>query len=95
MDTTATVGQLTAQDVAALNGIVNDWVQILLAANWDKLASQLAEDVVFLPPDQPAVHGKKAVRAWLEAFPPIKTFTSRLQHAEGRPILRQRAAPSR
>ncbi len=50
---------------------------------WDKFAGILADDIVFMPPDQPAVEGKGAVRAWLEKFPPAKEYSISLVRTEG------------
>jgi ketosteroid isomerase-like protein len=44
----------------------------------------VADDFVWLPPDEPIVEGKDALRAWVEKFPPIKKFSSTLVRAEGR-----------
>ncbi len=84
MDPTATLGELTSQDVTTLRSLVDEWVRTCLDADWDKIASLLTDDVVFLPPDQPVVQGRNAVRAWFDSFPKIKTFAATLENAEGR-----------
>lgn len=84
MDATATVSQLTEQDVDALRRIIREFERLTLDANWDGFASLYTEDVVVLPPEQPIVEGKSAARAWLDTFPPIKRFSLELKHAEGR-----------
>jgi|SRR5438093_11674828 len=84
MNPTITLGQLTTQDVATLRSCIEEWVRTCREANWDKLALLLADDVVFLPPDQPIVQGKKSVRAWLDTFPLIRAFDATMEDAEGR-----------
>lgn len=76
---------LVAEDILAIRRVCEDeWTRVIRKADWDGMASLLTDDVVFLPPDQPIVLGKKAVRVWLESFPPIKTFTDKEEHTEGR-----------
>ncbi|MGH2400242.1 MAG: YybH family protein [bacterium] len=84
MSTAFTLGQLTSQDLATLRGLVDEWVRTCLDADWDKVTSFLTDDVVFLPPDQPIVQGKSAVKSWFESFPAIKAFAATLEDAEGR-----------
>jgi ketosteroid isomerase-like protein len=84
MNPTATLGPLTSQDLATLRGLVDEWVRNCLNANWDKMASLLTDDVVFLPPNEPIVQGRNAVRSWFNNFPPIKAFAATLEDAEGR-----------
>ena len=62
----------------------NDWTRIALRADWDGMASTLTDDVVYLPPDQPIVQGKKAVLAWLASFPPVRIFKNKVEYTEGR-----------
>jgi ketosteroid isomerase-like protein len=83
MNTTATLGPLTTEELATLRGLVDDWVRACLEAKWDELASMLTDDVVFLPPNEPIVKGKNAVRSWFDRFPAIKAFAATLENAEG------------
>jgi ketosteroid isomerase-like protein len=84
MTMTSVNGQLSALDREALDRIVDAWLGAGLSADWGKFVSFLTEDAVFLPPDQPVVVGKTAIKVWMEAFPPIKEFTSKLVQADGR-----------
>ena len=79
--------QLSPEDVAHLRGLTAEWVRLSLGGDWDALCGLLTDDVTFLPPDQPLVVGKTAVRTWFDAFPPIRAFTATLVAAEGRPDL--------
>jgi ketosteroid isomerase-like protein len=87
MATAVAVARLADEDLAQLRGLTEEWVQLSLRADWDALVALLTEDAVFLPPDQPIVEGKPAVREWFEAYPPINAFTSSLVAAEGKPDL--------
>ena len=42
------------------------------------------DDAVVLPPDSPAIEGKKAVRAFLDKWPSIKAYDAPIVKAEGR-----------
>jgi ketosteroid isomerase-like protein len=86
----ATVGlqaTLSAEDVAQIRGITDEWVRVSLVRDWEGLTALLTDDVVFLPPDAPVVVGKPAVRDFLEAFPAITSFTATVIAAEGQPEL--------
>ena len=78
---------LSAEDIAQIQGIADEWVRVSLARDWDGLLALLTDDVVFLPPDAPVVVGKPAVRAFLDAFPTIKAFTATVIGGEGQPEL--------
>lgn len=86
----ATVGlqaMLSAEDLARIRGISDEWVRTSLVRDWDGLATLLTDDVVLLPPDAPVVVGKASARDFLEAFPPIAAFTATVIAAEGQPEL--------
>lgn len=42
--------------------------QALRTNDVDTFMSYVADDVVFMPPGEPAVHGRDAVRAWMNGF---------------------------
>jgi len=44
------------------------------AKDWDGDLALYTEDAIELPPNQAAVQGKAAIRAWYEAFPPFSNF---------------------
>jgi len=37
-----------------------------------------------MPPNEPAIQGRAAIRRWLEQFPPIQSFSFRLTDLQGR-----------
>ena len=75
---------LTDRDASTIKALTDEWVRLSLVQEWDKWKEMLAEDIVFLPPDQQIVEGKKAVRAWIEEFPTMKEFTSKAVQVDGR-----------
>lgn len=75
---------LSSQDVSVLKTMVEEkWPRFSIESDWDKLTGMFTDDVVFMPPDEPAIKGKAAVKAWLEKFPSIEAQTVALVHAEG------------
>ena len=84
MSITTTIGQLGDQDIAALRTLLDELVKTSLNRDWDGFVSLLTEDAVWLPPDQPIVAGRAAIREWLDSFPAIKAFQATLESAEGR-----------
>jgi uncharacterized protein (TIGR02246 family) len=74
---------ISNQDVSAIKSIVADWVRTCLDADWEAFAALLTDDVVFMPPDAPAVEGKAAAKAFMESFPPIKEFVAPVIKVEG------------
>jgi ketosteroid isomerase-like protein len=76
MATMAPTALLTEQDIASLTGVIDKHTDLIRRADWDGLTKLLHDEVVFLPPNEPAVKGKAAVRKWLGAFPRITAMTS-------------------
>jgi len=75
---------LSAEDRDALQAYVDEFVSQLLDRDWDGLVERLTDDVVFLPPDEPAVIGKAAVADFLGAYPIITALSSNIDSADGR-----------
>lgn len=55
----------------------------VLAGNWDALLPFYAEDVVFLPPNQPEIRGRAALLELLRHLPPVMTYDVRVDEIEG------------
>jgi ketosteroid isomerase-like protein len=76
--------QLSEKDISTIRWLTDEWVRLCLKQEWDEWKELLAQDIVFLPPDQRLVEGKKAVRGWIEDFPIMKEFTSTVVQVKGR-----------
>ena len=74
---------LSPEDRAALQAIADQDSLIIGKHNWDALAAQFEENGVRMPPNQPAVQGRAAIRSWLDQFPPITAFDFHLVDLEG------------
>ncbi len=53
---------LSSEDRDALQAYLDEWVSQCLDRDFDPLVERLTDDVVFMPPDEPAVIGKAAVK---------------------------------
>jgi ketosteroid isomerase-like protein len=67
---------LSGADLEAQKGISSAFVRNVLARDWDAVAAMYAEDAILGPPNQPAVKGRAAIRAWFSSFPPVTAFTA-------------------
>ena len=74
---------LSREDRDALQALSDRSVSLVLDRDWDAFLELLTDDVVFLPPDEPAVIGKAAVADFLNAYPIITAFNSTIESADG------------
>ncbi len=74
---------LSPEDRDALEEYVDEYVSQCLDRDWDALVERLTDDVVYMPPDEPAVIGKAAVADFLNAFPIMTAFSSTIESADG------------
>jgi ketosteroid isomerase-like protein len=78
---------LTIEDRETIRRLTEEeWTQGAVARDWDRLLAMCAEDIAYMPADQPIVHGHAALRNWLEQFPPILRLTQPLVALEGHGI---------
>ena len=75
---------LSPEDRDALQALSDDSVRMLLDRDWDALLELVTDDVVLMPPDEPAVIGKAAVADFLGAYPIITALSSNIDSADGR-----------
>lgn len=62
---------LSNADRAAISANSEAWLKAVRAADWAGVAATYTDDAALMPPNQPAVSGRAAIRAWFEAFPPL------------------------
>ncbi len=67
--------KLSDADIAAIRAATASFVENGLARRDSANAALYAEDAVLMPPNQPAVEGRAAIRAWLAGFPPMAAFS--------------------
>jgi len=63
----AEVGQLSEADKTAIQAVVDDVAEATLASDMEALYAKMTEDLVEMPPNQPALEGLAAYREWLES----------------------------
>jgi ketosteroid isomerase-like protein len=77
------VGPLSEEDVAALEGAIQEYVQSALAGDLDTWAGLWAEDAVKMDPNSPALEGREAIRASMAALS-MTEFTASVAEVDGR-----------
>lgn len=82
-DTSRPSGALTPNDIAAMRTIAEQDAAIVLNRDWDALAARFAPTAVRMPPNAPAQEGRDAIRAALEATPPMSAFDFRMVDLQG------------
>ena len=50
----------------AINAVAQEYISACNSGDLNKWVGTLTDDIVFLPPDQPLVTGKNAVRGWIK-----------------------------
>ena len=80
----ATIGTLAAADEAAIRTVSDRFSQLMLAQDLDSLVRLYTENAVAMPPHQPAVHGRTALRSWLATFPRVSRLSLIIDEIDGR-----------
>lgn len=80
----ATIGVLSTADQAAIRETMDQFTRSLLARDFESLARCYTEDAVLMPPNQPAVRGRTAIRDWMASFPRLSRFTASVEEMDGR-----------
>jgi uncharacterized protein (TIGR02246 family) len=79
-----TIAPLSSNEIAAIESIQQRFVTALRARDFDALAALYTEDAVLMPPHEPAVQGRTALKTWMSAFPPVTDFAIAVDRVEGR-----------
>lgn len=74
---------ISQAEVQALQADADLWVTHVLAKDWDALSQLYTEDAVFMPPGQPSLRGRTAIREFMAAFPPLASFVSTIDTITG------------
>jgi uncharacterized protein (TIGR02246 family) len=75
---------LSKTDVRKINEATQAAMTAALARDFATWSGLFLEDGAVYPPNEPAVKGRAAIRAWLEKFPPITEFNLNNAKVEGR-----------
>ena len=79
-----TAKDLSQADLRKIDDVTQTAVNAALARDFATWAALFLDDAVVNPPNEPAVKGRAAIRAWLEKFPPITEFKLKNEKVEGR-----------
>ena len=74
---------LSQADVRKIDEATQTATKAALAQDFATWAALFLDDAVVNPPNEPAVKGREAIRAWLEKFPPITEFKLNSVKVEG------------
>ncbi len=75
---------LSQADVSKIKEVDQIATKAALAKDYTTWADLFLDDAALNPPNEPAVNGRAAIRAWLEHFPPITDFKLNPVKVEGR-----------
>jgi uncharacterized protein (TIGR02246 family) len=75
---------LSEADLKKIDDVTQIAMKAALAKDFATWAALFLDDAVLNPPNEPAVKGRAAIRAWLEKFPPITEFKLNNEKVEGR-----------
>jgi uncharacterized protein (TIGR02246 family) len=75
---------LSEADLKKIDDLSQAAMKAALARDFATWAALFLDDAVLNPPNEPAVKGRAAIRAWLEKFPPITEFKLNHEKVEGR-----------
>jgi len=82
--TLPTLEPLSSADAAALRAVHDRFSAALLRQDFDAVAALYAEDATLLPPQEPAVHGRAAIRKWTAAVPRVTRIVLQVDDLDGR-----------
>ena len=75
---------LTDQDRDEIRAVIEEkWVAGGLARDWEASMALCTEDFVYMPQDNPVLHGKIEAQAWLDGFPDIQRFSQEVMDVSG------------
>jgi uncharacterized protein (TIGR02246 family) len=76
--TTEEPAKTTAEDMVAVARMVSSFDTFAADADIESFLAYVADDAVMLPPGEPAIVGKRAIREWYTAF--YANFSSDMTH---------------
>ena len=77
-------GPWSEEEVAAIRNTHAAYHEVALDKDWDAVVTYYTTDAVIMPPNQPAVHGRDAIRDWYASFPPVTEVELPIVEIDGR-----------
>lgn len=75
---------LSDEDTAAIQSLLDNYVANVQAQDWTTLLSYYVDGAVRMPPDAPMQANDAEMMAWLEALPPVTSFSLTPHVIDGR-----------
>jgi uncharacterized protein (TIGR02246 family) len=75
---------LSEADIKQIDELTQTAMNAAVAKDFATWSSLFHDDAIVNPPNEPAVKGRAAIRAWLEKLPPITEFKLNNDKVEGR-----------
>lgn len=76
--------ELSSADAAAVRANIDAYASAALAGDWDAWGKTLADDVVYMPPNQAPLLGRDAAVSFGKSFPKITSLTITPEDVTGR-----------
>ncbi len=89
------MGELTAEEVAAVEAAADAYVAAMRAGDWALVARSFADDAVRIPPHEEPHRGRNAIEAWLGGIEELSSYEltrDRIEGADGLAYVRGRYA---
>src|SRR5262245_31162776 len=80
----ATIAALSTADHATIRTSSDRLAQLIVAGDFDSVVGLYTENVVFMPPHEPAVRGRTAYRRWADRFPRVSRMSFTIDEIDGR-----------
>lgn len=66
---------LSERDIEKIRAVVEKDADAVRRGDWSTVTEMFTVDAVRFPPNHPPIRGRDAMRAWLDTFPPIQSFS--------------------
>lgn len=74
---------LSRRDEEAIRSSTEAWEEAARRGDWAAAAANYTEDALLFAPGQPPISGRKAIREWLQTWPPVGSIDLEIQEIEG------------
>ena len=71
------------EELEQFQSFYGSWKECLLNQDFGGMAAHYSEDTVVMPPNQPTVVGRDAVRDWMASFPRVTRAEFEIDEVEG------------
>ena len=79
-----TTPNLSPQDMAAIQRCHEEFSRSMVTKDLETASRTYDENAVLMPPNHPAVRGRKAIKEWMAGFPPVSQFKIEIEESDAR-----------